>query len=111
MPGAEVLTLPQDAGRVALEPLLDELGRRNVISLLVEGGAQTHASFIQKGLVNKVYAYIAPKLVGGRDAPGPVGGEGVARLADALRLHDVESVPLDDDFLIMGYLGDVHGNR
>jgi len=111
MPGTEVLTLPPDAGRVALEPLLDELGSRNVISLLVEGGAKTHASFIQKGLVNKVYAYIAPKLVGGRDAPGPVGGEGVARLADALRLHDVESVPLDDDFLIMGYLGDVHGNR
>ncbi len=109
--GAEVLALPSDGGRVALEALLDELGRRNVISLLVEGGADTHASFFDKGLVNKVYAYIAPKLIGGRDAPGPVGGRGVARLADALRVHDTELVALEDDFLITGYLGDVHGNR
>jgi len=107
--GAEVMVLPSDGGRVALGPLLDELGRRNIISLLVEGGAETHASFFDERLVNRVYAYIAPKLVGGREAPGPVGGGGVARLADAHHLHDTEVLKLDDDVLITGYL-DVHGD-
>jgi diaminohydroxyphosphoribosylaminopyrimidine deaminase/5-amino-6-(5-phosphoribosylamino)uracil reductase len=105
--GAEVLTLPADGGRVALEPLLDELGRRGVISLLVEGGAETHASFMSRGLVNKVYAYIAPRLIGGRKAPGPVGGAGVQHLSEAVHLHDTELVMLDEDWLITGYV-DVH---
>ncbi len=110
--GAEVLELPSNDGRVAIEALLDELGRRNVISLLVEGGAETHASFLTQGLANKVYAYIAPKLIGGRGAPGPVGGQGVARLADALQLRNTERTALGDDFLIAGYLeDDVHRDR
>jgi diaminohydroxyphosphoribosylaminopyrimidine deaminase/5-amino-6-(5-phosphoribosylamino)uracil reductase len=108
--GAEVVELPTVGGRVRLEPLLDELGRRGVISLLVEGGAETHASFLNAGLVNRLYAYIAPKMVGGRDAPGPVGGRGVSNLGSAFRLRDTEIVMLDDDVLISGYL-DVHGNR
>jgi diaminohydroxyphosphoribosylaminopyrimidine deaminase / 5-amino-6-(5-phosphoribosylamino)uracil reductase len=108
--GAEVLQLPaDDHGRVSLEPLLDELGRREILSLLVEGGAETHASFFAAGLVDKVYAYIAPIVVGGREAPGPVAGSGVEHLADALRLSDAELQTLDSDFLITGY-PDVHGD-
>ncbi len=109
VPGAEVITLPADSGRVALRPLLDGLGRRGLISLLVEGGAETHASFFEQGLVNKVFAYIAPKLVGGREAQGPVGGAGVALLADAVTLRDVDVVRLEEDLLITGYTA-VHGN-
>jgi diaminohydroxyphosphoribosylaminopyrimidine deaminase/5-amino-6-(5-phosphoribosylamino)uracil reductase len=97
-------------GRVALKPLLDELGRRGVISLLVEGGAETHASFFGQGLVNKVYAYVSPKLIGGRNAPGPLGGPGIERLADAQSLHDTEILKLEEDFLMTGYL-DVHRDR
>ena len=107
--GAEVLMLPSDGERVALGPLLDELGRRGVISLLVEGGSETLASFLDQELINKLYAYIAPKLVGGRKAPGPFGGEGVASLASARQLGEIEVVMLEDDVLISGYL-DVHGN-
>lgn len=111
MDGAEVLTLPpgQD-GRVPLEPLLDELGGRGILGLLLEGGGETHASFLRAGLINKVYAYIAPTVIGGREAPGPFGGEGSRRLADARRLSDTEVVRLDDDMLITGYL-DVHRDR
>jgi diaminohydroxyphosphoribosylaminopyrimidine deaminase / 5-amino-6-(5-phosphoribosylamino)uracil reductase len=106
--GAEVLRLPSDnRGRVSLEPLLDELGRREILSLLVEGGAETHASFFAAGLVDKVYAYIAPIVVGGREAPGPVAGSGVEHLTDALRLSEAELQILDRDFLISGY-PDVH---
>jgi diaminohydroxyphosphoribosylaminopyrimidine deaminase/5-amino-6-(5-phosphoribosylamino)uracil reductase len=108
LPGAETLKLPATAnGRVALEPLLDELGRRGVISLLVEGGAETLASFFAGGLVDKVYAYIAPILIGGRDAPTPLGGPGVQRLAEAQRLHEIEVTRLEDDILVTGY-ADVH---
>lgn len=105
-----MLHLPaDDRGRVSLEPLLDELGRREILSLLVEGGAETHASFFAAGLVDKVYAYIAPIVVGGREAPGPVAGSGVEHLADALRLTEVEVHTIDGDFVISGY-PDVHRN-
>jgi diaminohydroxyphosphoribosylaminopyrimidine deaminase / 5-amino-6-(5-phosphoribosylamino)uracil reductase len=106
--GAEVLQLAaNDRGRVSLEPLLHELGRREIMSLLLEGGAETHAAFFAAGLVDKVYAYIAPIVIGGRAAPGPVAGSGVEHLADALRLSDTEVQTLAGDFLISGY-PDVH---
>lgn len=107
--GAEILKLPAQDRRVSIEALLAELGRRGVISLLVEGGSETLAAFLRLELINKLYAFIAPKLVGGRKAPGPFGGDGVASLASAPQLGEIEVVTLDDDVLISGYL-DVHGN-
>jgi len=108
MGAAEVLKLPAAPdGRVALEPLLDELGKRGILSLLVEGGSEVHASFFANGLVDKVHAYIAPRLIGGRDAPGPLGGAGVERLAEAIPLRDMDSTRLGADLLITGYV-DVH---
>jgi diaminohydroxyphosphoribosylaminopyrimidine deaminase/5-amino-6-(5-phosphoribosylamino)uracil reductase len=108
MGGAEVLRLPAATdGRVALPPLLDELGKRGMLSLLVEGGAEVHASFFAAGLVDKVYAYLAPRFIGGRGAPGPLGGIGVEHLADAPKLRDLDYVRLGDDLLLTGYV-DVH---
>ncbi|HEY1455346.1 MAG TPA: bifunctional diaminohydroxyphosphoribosylaminopyrimidine deaminase/5-amino-6-(5-phosphoribosylamino)uracil reductase RibD [Candidatus Dormibacteraeota bacterium] len=105
---AEVVRLPPDeAGRVSLPALLDELGKRNLISLLVEGGGEVHASFFAAGLVDKVHAYLAPSVIGGREAPGPVGGPGVERLAEAVRLQELDVVRLGDDLMITGYV-DVH---
>jgi diaminohydroxyphosphoribosylaminopyrimidine deaminase / 5-amino-6-(5-phosphoribosylamino)uracil reductase len=108
---AELLRLPPGPdGRVPIDALLDQLGRRGILSLLVEGGAQTHASFLAAGLVNKVYAYIAPRLIGGGGAPGPVGGGGIEHLSDALRLRDTDVMALGDDILFSGYV-DVHRDR
>ncbi|HEX7264419.1 MAG TPA: bifunctional diaminohydroxyphosphoribosylaminopyrimidine deaminase/5-amino-6-(5-phosphoribosylamino)uracil reductase RibD [Candidatus Dormibacteraeota bacterium] len=108
---AETLVLPRtDDGRVGLGPLLEELGRRGVLSLLVEGGAEVHASFFAEGLVDKVQAYIAPMLIGGRDAPAPIGGEGAKRLRDAIRLTGLETARIGDDLSITGYV-DVHRDR
>jgi len=105
---AETLVLAGTAdGRVGLARLLDELGRRGILSLLVEGGAEVHASFFAEGLVDKVQACIAPLVIGGRDAPGPVGGQGVASLAAAVRLRDVDATRIGDDLWITGYV-DVH---
>jgi diaminohydroxyphosphoribosylaminopyrimidine deaminase / 5-amino-6-(5-phosphoribosylamino)uracil reductase len=106
---AQALQLPATAeGRVPLPDLLDELGRRNIISILVEGGAEVQAAFFRDGLVDKVYAYVAPKLIGGREAPGPLGGDGIELLSEATGLTDVDVTRLGDDVLISGY---VHRDR
>lgn len=108
MGAAEVLKMPAAGdGRVALAPLLDELGKRGILSLLVEGGSEVHASFFAQGLADKVYAYVAPRIIGGREAPGPVGGAGVERLAQAVPLRELDANRLGSDLLITGYV-DVH---
>lgn len=108
MGAAEVLRLSAaDDGRVALEPLLDELGKRGILSVLVEGGSEVHASFFAHGLVDKVHAYIAPRLIGGREALGPLGGAGVERLTEAVSLRELDATRLGTDLLITGYV-DVH---
>lgn len=110
MGAAEVVKFPAAAnGQVALQPLLDELGARGILSLLVEGGSAVHASFVSEGLVDKVYAYIAPRLIGGREAPGPLGGTGVERLAEAIPLRELDATRLGPDLLVTGYV-DVHRN-
>jgi diaminohydroxyphosphoribosylaminopyrimidine deaminase/5-amino-6-(5-phosphoribosylamino)uracil reductase len=105
---ADVVRLPAGAdGRVSLPALLDELGRRGMLSLLVEGGGEVHASLFANALVDKVYAYVAPRLIGGRDAPGPLGGDGVEHLTASTQLLDLDFTRLGDDLLITGYV-DVH---
>ena len=94
-------------GRVELAPLLEELGRRGILSLLVEGGSEVHASFFNEGLVDKVHAFLAPMVIGGRGAPGPVGGPGIEGLDQAIALHDLETTRLGRDLMITAYV-DVH---
>jgi diaminohydroxyphosphoribosylaminopyrimidine deaminase/5-amino-6-(5-phosphoribosylamino)uracil reductase len=59
---------------------------RPVTNLLVEGGAHVHAAFLDAGLADRIAVFVAPKVIGGRDAPGPVAGRGAARLAEAIRV-------------------------
>jgi diaminohydroxyphosphoribosylaminopyrimidine deaminase/5-amino-6-(5-phosphoribosylamino)uracil reductase len=102
--GAEVELLPADAsGRVNLPSLLDLLGARGVLNLLIEGGGVLHGSFFDQRLVDKVHAVIAPMIIGGSAATA-VAGQGAERMADALRLRDVTVDRLGDDVLITGYL-------
>ena len=101
--GAEALEMPADGeGRVDLRALVAELGRREVLSLLVEGGGVLHAGFFAAGLVDKVHAIIAPKIVGGTAYPA-VAGRGAERMAQAVTLQDVETVRLGDDVAFVGY--------
>jgi diaminohydroxyphosphoribosylaminopyrimidine deaminase/5-amino-6-(5-phosphoribosylamino)uracil reductase len=69
--------------------------------VLVEGGAAVHGAFLRAGLVDRIALFIAPKVVGG-DGPAWVGGPGVARMGDALRLQDVEVEEVGDDLLLTG---------
>ncbi|HVS47914.1 MAG TPA: bifunctional diaminohydroxyphosphoribosylaminopyrimidine deaminase/5-amino-6-(5-phosphoribosylamino)uracil reductase RibD [Candidatus Dormibacteraeota bacterium] len=108
---AEILRLPAAAdGRVSLPALLDELGNRGMLSLLVEGGAEVHASFFAEGLVDKVFAYVAPRLIGGKEAPGPLAGNGVDHLVASTQLRELDFARLGDDLMITGYI-DVHRDR
>jgi diaminohydroxyphosphoribosylaminopyrimidine deaminase/5-amino-6-(5-phosphoribosylamino)uracil reductase len=105
---AEVVRLPaDDGGRVSLPALLEELGNRKLISVLIEGGAEVHGAFFSQSLVDKVYAYVAPRLIGGHGAPGPLGGKGIDHLVDAIPLRDLDFTRLGDDLMINGYI-DVH---
>jgi diaminohydroxyphosphoribosylaminopyrimidine deaminase/5-amino-6-(5-phosphoribosylamino)uracil reductase len=101
--GVRVEVLPDDgAGHVDLHALLKHLGESNVLTLLVEGGGVLHGSFFDEGLVDKVYAVVAPIIVGG-DAPSAVVGRGAERMADALRLNEVTVEQLGQDLLVTGY--------
>jgi diaminohydroxyphosphoribosylaminopyrimidine deaminase/5-amino-6-(5-phosphoribosylamino)uracil reductase len=102
--GATVAVLPDTGGRVDLTALMEELARRTVTCVLLEGGAELTASMLAAGLVDKAILFIAPKLVGGRAAPGPVGGAGVERMADAPPIHNVTCRRFGADIALVGYL-------
>lgn len=99
--GVEVLHVPQDAvGHVAVRPLLSALGEKGIDSLLVEGGSGIHGAFFDESAVDEVVVYLAPKVVGGADAPGPVAGAGAAKMAEATALGCPRAHALGDDLKI-----------
>ena len=100
--GCQVWELPGPDGRVDLNALLDRLGEREIDSLLVEGGAAVAGAFLDAGLVQRVQAYIAPKLFGGAAAPSPVAGLGAALPAEGLALRNLTVIRLGDDILLEG---------
>jgi diaminohydroxyphosphoribosylaminopyrimidine deaminase/5-amino-6-(5-phosphoribosylamino)uracil reductase len=83
--------------------VLETLGSQSLQSVLVEGGSNVAGKFLDAGLVNKVTFFIAPKIVGGKDAPGAVGGIGIERMVDALQLDRVEIIQRGDDLEVTGY--------
>ncbi len=90
-------------GRVQPEAVLAELGQQDVVSLLVEGGGMVLGSFFDAELVDKVYAFIAPVIIGGGQAPSPVAGRGVSRMAEAWQLERIQTHRYGLDWLIVGY--------
>ncbi len=90
--------------RVDLEILMRELASRELTSVLVEGGGTIHFAMLNAGLVDKVFAFVAPKIIGGANALTAVAGAGFERLSDAARLKDLTTTRLGDDILISGYV-------
>ena len=99
---AELLVTAACAGHVDLHDLLLQLGRRGLQSILLEGGAQLNAAFLQAGLVDRMMIFVAPKVIGGSGGPGIFAGAGVACLADAVELEDIRVSRFGDDVLIEG---------
>lgn len=88
---------------ISLQTVMKELVRRNVVSVFVEGGGAVLGSFVDAGLVDKVYAFHAPILIGGETAKSVIGGKGIATVREAFRLTRIERRILGDNALISGY--------
>lgn len=95
-----VLTAPMRKGRIDLRWLPKKLGREQVTHLLVEGGGETNASFLLGGFAHRVAFFYAPIVIGGRDAPKGVAGDGILNLSDAIALREVEWRRLGSDLLL-----------
>ncbi len=102
--GVEVLELPGVAGLVDLEALFKEVAKRNIVTILVEGGSKLLGYLFDHNLVDKVLVFIAPIIIGGKEAKTAVGGDGVDTLVDALCLNQVNIKNFGDNILISGYV-------
>ncbi len=99
-PGVETVRCRSAGGRIDLEDLLANLAARGIAHLLVEGGAEVHASFLAAGLVDRVVVFVAPKILGGGKAW--LSGPGPRLMADALLLENVEVRQVGEDMVVTG---------
>jgi diaminohydroxyphosphoribosylaminopyrimidine deaminase/5-amino-6-(5-phosphoribosylamino)uracil reductase len=102
--GAEIMLVKSDKGRVDLRDLMRKLGRMDILSVLVEGGAEIQASALKSGIVDKVVLYIAPTLMTGSDSLCSIGGVSPIKLGHAVRLKDVTSRFVGQDIMVVGYI-------
>jgi diaminohydroxyphosphoribosylaminopyrimidine deaminase/5-amino-6-(5-phosphoribosylamino)uracil reductase len=101
--GCEVVgLLPSDSG-LSIDAVLAELGRRRMTNVLVEGGAGVLGAFLDANCADECHVFIAPKIIGGDTAPGPVKGTGIDRIADALQLRDLEIATSGNDVYLHGF--------
>src|SRR5438876_11687435 len=100
--GAHVVVLPARHGRILWRGLLKELGRRGIASLLIEGGAEVNASALREGVVDRLIFFLAPKILGGRDAIDAVGGVSPKNLSEALPLKVTSVTRVGHDILVEG---------
>ena len=96
--GVEVIET--NGQRVNLKELMNMLGEKKIDSLLLEGGSEMHASMLEAGLVDKLQIYIAPKIIGGRNAKPTVGGKGVELVKNAYMFTEPQIRMFGDDILI-----------
>lgn len=99
----EILIIEKDQeDRINLNKLLEILAKKEITSILVEGGGTVNYSFLHKGLADKLYAFIAPKLLGGNDGIYAYNGQGVEKMNNAFELSDIQVEMIDNDILIIG---------
>ena len=101
--GAEIVEVPGQDGKVDIRDLLRVLAIREVTGVLVEGGGRLLGSLFDARLVDKVIVFIAPVVIGGGDAPSPVEGKGVSKMAQAMRLQRVRVERVGEDIMVTGY--------
>ena len=100
--GCEILTA--GGARTDIAKVLDTLSRRGTVQVMVEGGGEVLGSLFDRRLADEVYAFVAPRMIGGREATTPVSGMGPASMTDAPALDRAEWIPLGPDFLLHGYV-------
>ena len=88
--------------QLSLPELFRQLASRGIDSILLEGGGTLNASALQEGLVQRAYAFIAPKLVAGAAAKSPIEGSGIPRMEDAVKLRNLEITRFGEDLCMTG---------
>lgn len=102
--GAEVIFADGAYGKVDLSLAMEELSAMEIDSILLEGGSTLAEAAFQAGIVDKVSLYVAPILIGGREAPSPLGGQGARTLMDVVRLHRVSVTKSGPDLCVTAYV-------
>jgi len=102
--GVEILKLKETLKKIDFKDILKALGDRGIDSLYIEGGSGVFASAFESKVVNVVYATIAPKIIGGKNAVTPVGGSGIERMRDAIVLNRVTHEIVGNDVIFKGYI-------
>jgi riboflavin biosynthesis protein RibD len=102
--GVKIIKTSYDNGKVNLIELMQELYKLEIDSVLLEGGGTLNFSALETGIVDKVMAFIAPKVIGGSSAVTPVAGSGFEKMSDAVTLEDIQVGRFGQDVLIEGYV-------
>ena len=100
--GIEIVFCASNDNHVDINDLMDKLGAMGIDSLLLEGGGTLNAAFLEAGCVDEVWAFIAPKIIGGAAAKTPVSGKGIDLMSEAINLHNIEIQNINGDILIKG---------
>ncbi len=101
--GVEVLLIPEVDGRVDVKVLMKKLAEREVSIVLVEGGGTLNYSLLEQSLIDKLFIFIAPLIIGGTKSPTAFSGSGIASLNKAWAVEDIEMKQFDRDLLLIGY--------
>ena len=111
----QVRIIQLDEDEIQVPTVLDVLGKENIMSLFVEGGAEINGSFLKSRRINQVITYFSPKLIGGRKAPTSFAGEGISVLNESISLRIKHMDRLGEDIKIVAELHegdkDVYGNN
>jgi len=102
--GAEVIAVRSVQGRVDLKDLMKKLGKKDIMSLLIEGGSEINASALKAGVVDKAVLFFAPLFMTGADSRCAIGGPSPLKLSQALRLDDVTVQFVGADIMVSGYI-------
>ena len=102
--GAQILICPLKNNKVDLEYMVSSLGMMGIDSILIEGGSTLAFHAIKAGIVDKVTSFISPKILGGKTAPTPIGGDGIDNMEDALKISDWRFRRMGEDILVEGYI-------
>lgn len=102
--GVTVIKVAKKNSRVDLRELVNKLGKMGIDSILLEGGSSLNYSALESDIVDEVITFIAPKIIGGKEAKTPIGGSGVAYIKDAFRINDIRIETFGTDIMIRGYL-------
>ena len=102
MTGVELLECQSKNNHVDINDLMTKLGAMGIDSLLLEGGGTLNAAFLEAGCVDEVWAFIAPKIIGGEGSKTPVSGKGIDKMSKAVNLQDIDIQNINGDILIKG---------